>query len=1208
MKGAAKIVLIVSLILTFALLGTATSQADGGTTGLKQLTPGIDLSSQSVSTYIIQLDNASLAAYRGGIEGLAATSPRVTGAAKLDVNSPESQAYLAYLAKKRSDFLQQASEKVGRELTPDRVFDVVYGGLTLQLSPEEAAQVASLPMVRRVQKNFMRQPLTDSGPKWIGAPSLWGSDAGCTAGGFCGEGIVIGVVDTGINDGHPSFADVGDDGYDHTNPLGSGTYKGWCNPSDANYDSNLQCNDKLIGMYDYVGDGNGPRDTEGHGSHTSSTAAGNFVDDVEIVAPTITFTTTISGVAPHANIIMYRACGEDGCPGDALTDAINQAVADGVDVINYSIGGASSDPWTDADAQAFLDAWDANVFVAASAGNSGPGAATLGSPADAPWLLGVGAATHNRAFLNSLIDMTTDQGTTLPDIEGRSITSGYGPAPIVYAGDHGNALCLAGVWGANEFNGEIVVCDRGQIARVDKSANAAAAGAGGMILANSAAEGDGIIADAHSIPSVHITYKDGVKLKNWIANGDTGHVATIAGTTMAREDRLGDHMASFSSRGPDPAAPGIVKPDIIGPGVDIIAAVADDGDASNGPDYDSYSGTSMSSPHLAGSGILLKQAHPTWSPDEIKSAIMTTSKDTGLVEADGATPTTPFSSGAGRVALANAKDAAMLLEETRANYDAAASDPTTLNLASFGNGACYGSCGWTRTVHNPTGQAMTWTGVFTGTNGLQGSLSTTTLNLPANGSASFSLNVDVTGLQGGQWYFGEVTWTENSGLAPNAHFPVAVKVIDSTNDRMIQKAADPTGANNGDTITYNVAISNTEPSDRSFTLNDPVPANATYVNGSETGGWTYDSGTNAFNWTGTLPAAQFVVEERNLSGYHSMADEGVGTFDPPSDLDTGCWVIGGMDFWYLGTHYDKITFGVNGAVRPGGSSLLCPPNSNDPMPTSNGIISDYDNLIAPFWTDLDFTNGGAWYAVGGVTYNGKSHTVFEWEDVPVKGSSYTATFQIWIEDGGDNIWFSYPTNGPVGDASATPNATIGAENEDGSEGVQYYYNGAGTMPDGSVDVWVGLKPEVKEFTYQATANANAGENIINEASVTVDSDTNTAKALTHVCDGNVTAADAAIDVAGDKFTQLDWSAWGDIYADYQLWRSATPYFTPGDANSTMIWEGKAFSAIDYDSDSAWKIPDTNYYYQLRTLDCTGAVSADDNQEGEFDFSLIPGSN
>jgi subtilisin family serine protease len=287
-------------------------------------------------------------------------------------------------------------------------------------------------------------------------------------------------------------------------------------------------------------------------------------------------------------------------------------VTDGVDVINYSIGGPSSNPWTDDDAQAFLDAWEANIFVATSAGNSGPGEATMGSPADAPWVLSVGAATHNRAFLNSLVDMTTDAGTTLLDIEGRSITDGYGPAPIVYAGDYGNALCKEGIWPSNEFNGEIVVCDRGEIARVAKSANVKAAGGGGMILANQQAEGDGLSADSHSIPSVHITYKDGVKLKNWLANGDTGHTATIAGTTMAvNDDRFGDHMASFSSRGPDPAAPGIVKPDIIGPGVDIIAAVADDGDAGNGPDYDAYSGTSMSSPHLAGAGILMKQAHPT---------------------------------------------------------------------------------------------------------------------------------------------------------------------------------------------------------------------------------------------------------------------------------------------------------------------------------------------------------------------------------------------------------------------------------------------------------------------------------------------------------------------------------------------------------------------------------------------------------------------
>ena len=1210
MKDVSRKVLLAALALAVILMTASMTHAQSGSVAQP---PFPSFSNEGVATYIIRLSNPSLAAYRGGIDGLAPTSPRATGAAKLNVNTPESQAYLNFLAQKRSEFLQQASELIGRELHADRVFDVVYNGLTLQLSAEEAAQIASLPMVRTIHQDSMRYPLTDHGPEWIGAPSIWGprNSPDCTVdGGACGEGIVIGVIDTGINDGHPSFADVGADGYDHTNPLGAGNYKGQCNPSDLNYDNSLQCNDKLIGMYDFVDDGNGPRDEEGHGSHTASTAAGNFVNDATLNAPTITFTTSISGVAPHANIIAYRACGPDGCPLSALTEAINQAVADEVDVINYSIGGPSSNPWTDDDAQAFLDAWDANIFVSVSAGNSGPGAATLGSPADAPWVLGVGAATHNRAFLNSLVDMTTDQGSTLPDIEGRSITDGYGPAPIVYAGDYGNALCLAGVWPNDEFSGQIVVCDRGQIARVDKSANVAAAGGGGMILANSAAEGDGIIADTHSIPSVHITYKDGVKLKNWLANGDTGHIATITGTSMAVEDRFGDHMASFSSRGPDPAAPGIVKPDIIGPGVDIIAAVADDGDASNGPDYDAYSGTSMSSPHLAGSGILMKQAHPNWTPDQIKSAIMTTSKDTGLVEADGATPTTPFSSGAGRVALENAKDAAMLLTETRANYDNtnpdSGGDPTTLNIASFGNDACYGNCSWTRTVTNPTGQALTWNGTFTGRNGLTGSLSPASLNIAAGGSASFSLSVDVTGLQMDEWYFGEVTWTEQSGLAPDAHFPVAVKVAGSTNDRMITKTVDRTGAANGDTLNYSVTIKNYETSDKAFSLSDPVPGGASFVSAS--GDWTYDGSSNTLSWNGTMPAASYVAEGQNLSGFQSIKDTGIAIYEA-GDGENVCYLVP-VDFYYVNKHYGDMILSANGVVRAGvGPLQACPPTANQSFPT-NDLIDDWDNLIAPFWTDLDPEAGGQIYYESGVIYNGKPHYVMEWNAIPLKDhNDTTVTVQMWIEKGADNVWFSYPAGGPL-NGPTTPNATIGGEDETGTLGANYYYNGTGTIPDGSVDVWVGLKPSTKTFGYQATVSGGAGSNILNEATVTVDSTVNKAMALTHVCDNNVTPANTGIAFAGyNKYTQFDWSQDGDIYASYQLWRSESPYFTPGDASSTMIWEGHDFSTIDYDSDIAIKDPNINYYYQLRTLNCTGTASADDpSQEGEFDFSLVPGSN
>jgi len=1201
--------MLVGLLLTVALIAPSLVQADEGIS-FRSLTQEED----KLATYIIRLDNPSLAAYRGGISGLAPTNPRAIGTSKLDVNSPASQAYLAFLAQKRDEFLQQASALVGRELQADRVFDVVYNGLTLQLTAEEAAQIATLPMVRKVQKDYMKYPLTDHGPEWIGAPSMWGprNSSDCTVdGGGCGEGIVIGVIDTGINDGHPSFADVGDDGYDHTNPLGSGTYKGWCNPSDTNYDASLQCNDKLIGMYDFVKDGNGPRDADGHGSHTASTSAGNFVDQARLIAPTTSFTMSISGVAPHANIIAYRACGHDGCPLSALIDSINQAVADEVDVINYSIGGPSSNPWTDDDAQAFLDAWDANIFVATSAGNSGPGEATMGSPADAPWLLSVGASTHDRAFLNSLVDMTTDQGTTLKDIEGRSITGGYGPAPIVYAGDYGNALCKENIWPSNQFNGEIVVCDRGEIARVAKSANVEAAGGGGMILANQEAEGDGLSADSHSIPSVHITYKDGVRLKNWLANGDSGHVATIVGTTMAVGDRFGDHMASFSSRGPNPAAPSIIKPDIIGPGVDIVAAVADDGDANNGPDYDSYSGTSMSSPHLAGAGILMRQAHPTWNPDEIKSAIMTTSKDTDLLEADGATPTIPFSSGAGRVALDKAKDAAMLLEETRANYDATnpdnGGDPSTLNIASFGQDACYGSCSWTRTVHNPTGQAMSWTGIFTGTNGLTGTLSPSTLNVPANGSASFSLTVDVTGLQVGEWYFGEVMWTEDNGLAPNAHFPVAVRVASTTDEWMIVKTVNETGAVNGDTLDYSVTIKNYATSNKNFNLTDQVPDNATYVNGSATGGWTYDNGTRMLSWSGTMNAATYVTEEQNRSGFQSIKDTGISIYEA-GDGENTCYLVP-VDFYYVNEHYGDMIMSTNGVVRAGvGPFQVCPPTSNQQFP-KNDIVDDWDNLIAPFWTDLDPEAGGQMYYESGVMYNGKPHYVLEWNAIPLKNhTDTTATFQMWIEKGSDNVWFAYPSGGPL-NGSTIPNATIGGEDKTGTMGANYYYNGTGTMPDGSVDVWVGLKPETKTFGYQATVNAVADDNVINEAKVTVDTTTNSARTVTHVCDNSITAADASIAFsASRKYTQFDWSTTGNIYASYQLWRSETPYFTPGDSTSTLVWEGHDFSTIDYDSDLAIGTPDTNYFYQLRTLNCTGTASADDNQSAEFDFALVPGSN
>ena len=386
----------------------------------------------------------------------------------------------------------------------------------------------------------------------------------------------------------------------HTNPRGK--YYGVCDPAKTDiYDPTFICNEKLIGAWDFADSfepPDGPRDNDGHGSHTASTAAGNRVN-ASVIAPTYVYNNLVSGVAPRANIIAYDACGQEGCPGSALVAAINQAVADGVDVINYSIGGGSRNPWRSADALAFLAALDAGVYVSVSAGNAGPSGSTIGSPSNAPWVTSVAAATHHRRFANRLVGMSGGNTTPPADIAGQGVAGGYGPARIVYAGNYtstlgaSDALCRQ-PFSPGTFNGEIVVCDRGVVGRVAKSQNVAVGGAGGFVLANDALNGDSLNADAYVLPGVHIPYNDGVVLKAWLAAGGVTN-ATIAGAQPQVDPAFGDIMAAFSSRGPDATSPSVLKPDITAPGVDIMAAIH------TGGNYGVLSGTSMAQNWL-GSG------------------------------------------------------------------------------------------------------------------------------------------------------------------------------------------------------------------------------------------------------------------------------------------------------------------------------------------------------------------------------------------------------------------------------------------------------------------------------------------------------------------------------------------------------------------------------------------------------------------------------
>lgn len=717
--------------------------------------------------YIVRLDAPALAAYRGGVQGLAATNPAARGEQRLDVHSTAGRAYLAHLSSQHATAESRIEAAVGRQVEREHDYRYAYNGFSLRLTEAEAAAVERLDPVAQVQPAVKRKLVTDAGPEWIGADGVWSGEQTGGLPGTEGEGVVVGVIDTGVNHDHPSFADLGADGYDHTNPRDR--FYGACDPVTGA----PLCNDKLIGAWDFTG--TTPEDDNQHGSHTASTVAGNHVEAV-VDAPTLEIKRPLSGVAPHANLITYKACIAAGCLSPSLTAAIDQATADGVDVINYSIGGGASDPWTDADAQAFLGAREAGVFVAASAGNSGPQPGTVGSPADAPWLTSVAASTHDRAFVNELTGMSGGSSTPPGDLAGKSFTSGFGPAPVVHAADHGDALCGT-PFPPGTFDGEIVVCRRGVNPRVEKGSNVKAGGAGGMVLVNTEAEGESTVADPHTLPAVHLGHTDGRTLEAWAQDGGSGHTATIAGTTAERKRDNGDVMAGFSSRGPNTSAPGVLKPDISAPGVDVLAAVHTT-DPTAGPEYGLLSGTSMSGPHLAGAAALIRALQPDWTPAQVQSALMTTARSDTMRKEDGTTPADAFDHGSGRVDLTRAGRAGLLLDEDADAYRAAnpgtGGDPTRLNLPSLASGDCAGTCTWTRTLDNALSTKATWDIAASAPDGMDLSVKPRKLSLAPGESADITVTADVSGMPAGSWQFAGVTLTETKAAAPPVRLPVTV--------------------------------------------------------------------------------------------------------------------------------------------------------------------------------------------------------------------------------------------------------------------------------------------------------------------------------------------------------------------------------------------------------------------------------------------------
>ena len=750
-------------------------------------------SSSATSTYLVSFVEPPLAAFRGFEPSadplrsqLKATSPEATGADRLDVASPDSLAYREWLAQRRAEHLSEISGVLGRPIKAGVALDVVNNLVSLELSQAEAAAVAKLAGVTMVEEEFFLLPQTDAGPAWIGADQIWLGVGGLAS---RGEGVVVGVIDSGINRTHPSFAAVGPvDGHIHSNPRGR--FYGLCE-SDA-----TACNAKLIGIHDFSfctgthnssdcndREPNDGLDTDGHGSHVASTAVGNLLN-VSLDSGNGSAPRSLSGVAPHANLIAYKACEEEErCRGTWLLAAINQAVADGVAVINYSIGGeATSDPWSSSDSIAMLNAREAGVVVVVAAGNEGPRDGTVTRPGDAPWVLTAANSTHNRTIANRLLDLSG--GASPPPsggvLIGAGATGGYGPASIVIPLDFpgcstGSAedfppTGVSNPWPAGRFNGEIVVCERGVQARVAKSNNVRLAGGGGMVLTNTAVEGESVVADAHSIPSTHLGESSGAQLRAWLSSG-SGHRARIEGSQVLLDPAIADILSSSSGRGPVFAG-GSMKPSISAPGSLILAA------AGTGNGFEFLSGTSMATPHIAGAVALLRALRPNWSVSDIESALMTTAQAV-VQSSDGTRIATAFEQGSGRVSIPDALNAGLSFRVTADQFRNArpslGGDTRTLNQPAIVIDSCSASCFVRRTLTDLAGGGR-WRAEMTLPGGAMGFMFGREFDLAVGGSLERSIFIFLDDpSQIGRWVEGQLVFRKISGAAAgDLRIPVRV--------------------------------------------------------------------------------------------------------------------------------------------------------------------------------------------------------------------------------------------------------------------------------------------------------------------------------------------------------------------------------------------------------------------------------------------------
>ncbi len=985
--------------------------------------------SNAVTRFIVELKDPAVATYKGGIAGFEPTSPVVTKVGKLQLGSQPVENYQVHLLQKQNEVFAALKAKLP-ELKVRKHMSLVFNGMVVEVAGPVADQDALLkrlnqtPGVKRVyadEKFYASMPTTVD---LVNAPAVW-NELGARA--DAGRDIRVAIIDSGIDSDHPMFADNG--------------HPAVARPTNPDYCSSVPtfCNDKLIVARWYQPTGEispdevlTPEDVDGHGTHVAGTAVGN-----PVTATINGIAYDMSGIAPGAHLMVYKALFND-AEGNGtgsssnLIQALEDAVADGADVINNSWGSSpGGDPANSPYRSAFAAAKTAGVLTVTAAGNDGPGDRTVGCPGCIEDGLTIASSQHGRVVSSSVV------------VGGQSYTSTPGNGDFAITADINASLDLAinhatdaeacSAFPAGTFSNEIVLVARGNCTFVEKAQNVQAAGAVGMIVYNNENSTIVMAMEGATLPSVMISQSAGQTIaSNWNSSSS----ASIREPVKSVNTALRDVMSNFSSRGPNGDS-SFLKPDLTAPGSNILSAVPGG--------YGSLSGTSMASPHVAGAAaLLLDKSDGAWSAEDLKSLLMTSANDQ-LRGDNQVSAATPFEGGAGRLDIEAAADSFVVVDQP-----------------SLANNSCAVGCTFTRTLTNKGSSSVSFTTNLTFNDpAVSASIDDAAFTLAPGASKTVSIEIDTRyGVSG--WQFGELMFV-SSGTHPVMRLPIALLAETSDNAQIVSvgettaspKAGEPFGlevlgalGDSGQPVTLQIDVPAEVTLDR-----DSVVFNKTLSQATQE---TVSADGRTIVWQGTQTDAANTTQ---MNSANSMFFAGLPLADIVESFNSICNVDDCDDDFFTvpigddggiflnGVRYDNLVATTNGIIGAG-------TNTSDyaGVALNQAIPSDAppNAFWAPYWTDLEVGPNVGGGKLNYVWVDDGSNTWFvleyenarEWDD---ETSGRTYTFSIWFKLGTDEVYYNY-IDIP---ATAPDRLTVGAESGVGAQGVigiQRYYDGSGTHP------------------------------------------------------------------------------------------------------------------------------------------------------------------